>query len=145
MSSRKQFLWFVAACVIVVAQVTPKDVCRACENSCCASRRSGDGPPNAATGVEPTSQCPLCAAATNLRSRGNDGQPCHCQLKARHDQPLAVTRVTLPALDDGGLSSDVPVVSPSVPPALGASREYVSTMLAAPIRPPRILFGVWRN
>jgi hypothetical protein len=41
-------------------------------------------------------------------------------------------------------------IGPSVLPAiasqvLGVSREYLAASLAIPIRPPRILFGVWRN
>jgi hypothetical protein len=37
------------------------------------------------------------------------------------------------------------VVTIDVPRDLGVSREYVTAALAVPIRPPRILFGVWRN
>jgi hypothetical protein len=32
-----------------------------------------------------------------------------------------------------------------VPQSLGVSREYLAASLAVPIRPVRILFGVWRN
>jgi hypothetical protein len=35
-------------------------------------------------------------------------------------------------------------VLPTVPQVLGVSREYMAASLAMPIRPPRILFGVWR-
>jgi hypothetical protein len=35
--------------------------------------------------------------------------------------------------------------SPEAPHELGASREFVAASLAVPIRPVRILYGVWRN
>ncbi|MFM8892678.1 MAG: hypothetical protein ACKOTB_13850 [Planctomycetia bacterium] len=38
--------------------------------------------------------------------------------------------------------SVLPAIAPQV---LGVSREYLAASLAIPIRPPRILFGVWRN
>jgi hypothetical protein len=40
--------------------------------------------------------------------------------------------------DAAAIPGDAP---PIVPQVLGVSRAYV----AVPIRPPRILFGVWRN
>ncbi|MFM8802768.1 MAG: hypothetical protein ACKOK8_02460 [Planctomycetia bacterium] len=72
-------------------------------------------------------------------------RPCHCQLKARQHEPLSLSRSTLPAVADGAMaigSSVLPAIAPQV---LGVSREYLAASLAIPIRPPRILFGVWRN
>ena len=88
--------------------------------------------------------CPLCAAA-DLQQPESDQEPCHCQLNARHEQPLSLTRGSVTAVADDGLAVWLPAAQSDTPQALGVSREYLAASLAIPIRPPRILFGVWRN
>jgi hypothetical protein len=51
----------------------------------------------------------------------------------------------VPAGADGALPIGPAFLPPVAPLVLGVSREYLAASLAIPIRPPRILFGVWRN
>jgi len=127
----KQLVWALVALAIVVAQVTPRGVCRACDRPCCAA--------------DPVARCPLCGDGGLTRPLERPEQPCNCQLTARHEQPLALPSGSVPVLSVSD-AADAPVVSPPLPPqVLGVSREYLAASLSVPIRPPRILFGVWRN
>ncbi len=143
--SRQQFVWVLAVCVAVVAQATPQAVCLACDQPCCANRASRGGPTTTQSGVVPAGHCPLCAVAADLRLAETNERPCRCQINARNDQPLAPSRGILPAFADADSAAPQAAVPPRVPQVLGVSREYVAASLAVPIRPPRILFGVWRN
>ncbi len=109
------FGWVVAACAAVVAQAAPTPLCQSCDQPCCAVVQE------------------VCCH--------ND--PCQCQLEARDEQPLSHGPLT--ACADGAPALGLSTVLPHVPQVLGVSREYVAASLAVPIRPPRILFGVWRN
>lgn len=143
--SRKQLVWALAACAGVFAQFTPKALCQACDQPCCSSPADSHSPPDAAAAVEVAGRCPLCAAESGQQQPDTADRPCHCQLKARHEQPLSFSRSTVPSIADGALPIG-PAFLPSVTPhVLGVSREYLAASLAMPIRPPRILFGVWRN
>ncbi len=142
--SRTQLVWALAACAAVFAEFTPRALCQACDQPCCSSPADGHSPPTAAAAVEPAGGCPLCAAEPGERLPDTD-RPCHCQLKPRQHEPLSLSRTPLPAVADGAMA-----IGPSVLPAiasqvLGVSREYLAASLAIPIRPPRILFGVWPN
>lgn len=143
--NRNQLAWVVAACVAVVAQIAPKPLCYACDKPCCSSQTSGHDSQTSDCRTELASRCPLCATAADLRPGDTSERPCHCQLSARHDQPLSATRDTLSPWSDGSVVLGLPAVPPAVPHALGLSREYLAKLLGIPIRPPRILFGVWRN
>lgn len=138
--SRTQLVLALAACAAVFAQVTPRGLCQACDQPCCASRANAP-----ATATESTGGCPLCAAESGCPLTDASDRPCHCQLKARHNEPLALSRSTLPSLADGALTTGLLALPPVAPQVLGVSREYLAASLAIPIRPPRILFGVWRN
>jgi len=150
----KQLVWALVALATVVAQVTPQGVCRACDRPCCAAPMSvgsvGVGSGGFSTGgpgcdADPVARCPLCAAGITPRPLERPEQPCNCQLTARHEQPLALPSGSVPVLSVGD-AADATVVSPPLPPqVLGVSREYLAASLSVPIRPPRILFGVWRN
>ena len=142
--SRKQLVWALAACAAVFAQLPPRALCQACDQPCCSSLAEGHAPPAAAS-VEPSGTCPLCAAASGQRLPDTADPPCHCQLKARQHQPLALSRSTLPVVADGAMALAPSVLPAVAPQVLGVSREYLAASLAIPIRPPRILFGVWRN
>lgn len=143
-NSPKQFVWAVAACAAIVAQFAPDASCDACSRACCAVPGTS---PLAADPVTATSDgCPLCtAAAAGIRPAEPTEQPCHCQLDARHEQPLSPSRSVIRVLADGDAATGPTAAAPDVPQVLGASREYVAASLAVPIRPPRILFGVWRD
>ena len=143
--SRTQLVWALAACAAVFAQVTPRALCEACDQPCCASRANSHASRAAAAADESTGGCLRCAAEAGCPLPVTSDRPCHCQLKAPHDEPLAHSRSTLPSLADGALTTGLPALPPVAPQVLGVSREYLAASLAIPIRPPRILFGVWRN
>lgn len=143
---QNQRVWALVACAAVFAQLTPRAPCHACDQPCCASRANGHAPRAAAAAVESAGVCPLCAAESGRRLPDTSDRPCHCQLKARPNQPLAPpSRSSVPSLVDGALTIGLPALPPVAPQVLGVSREYLAALLAIPIRPPRILFGVWRN
>lgn len=150
-SSRK-FIWLVAACAAFVAQVVPQAFCDACDRGCCTVEAADCGPTvnvdsDGAAG-HLTDGCPLCAAASeechNDAAGVTSGVPCRCQLTPSQDQPLTANQppphrehVThLAILETGSLH---------VPHSVGRSREYAEASRAIPVRPTRILFGVWRN
>jgi hypothetical protein len=127
----KQLVWALVACATVVAQVTPQGVCRACDRPCCD--------------VDPSEGCPLCVAEIAPRPLERPDQPCNCHLTARHEQPLAVSSGSVPMVSAGDATVAPGAIPPLPPQVLGVSREYLAASLTVPIRPPRILFGVWRN
>jgi len=117
-------VWLVVAAVSLVAQVAPQAWSGDCDRGCCAA--------------EVHECCTACPAETA-------DPPCRCRLDARQDQPVSVLRSTSPQLD---LLDQVALADwafTQAPHALGVSREYVAASLAVPIRPTRILYGVWRN
>lgn len=139
----KHLAWVVAACVAVCAQAVPRSLCLACDQPCCAERAAGRIA--APTASEPVGGCPRCAAATVDRPAEPNERPCRCALEARHDEQFATSRSTLVTVAGGENAAALPTAPPIVPQVLGVSREYLAASLAVPIRPPRILFGVWRN
>lgn len=83
------------------------------------------------------------AAATG--GTGTADEPCRCRLEPRQDRPLPGPKDALPRFV-GGQAAAVPGTALAPPPAtIDASREYLAASLSVPIRPARILFGVWRN
>ncbi len=140
----KKLVWVVAAYAALVAQAAPEVSCRSCDQPCCADRPGGDGAV-ATNAPEATgrSTCQRCAAARPPAEASQ--QPCRCQLHARHEQPLSPARSAVAAHAGGDAAAIPGDAPPIVPQVLGVSREYVAASLAVPIRPPRILFGVWRN
>lgn len=140
----KQIVWVLAACAALIVQAAPNAFCRACNHACCAGGTTGHGWPSTVSAEELAGGCPLCAAAGLRQAESND-EPCHCQLNARHEQPLSLSRGSVKAAADAGPALWLPAAQSDAPQALGVSREYLAASLAIPIRPPRILFGVWRN
>lgn len=117
-------VWLVVACATLFAQVVPQVWSGDCDRGCCVA--------------EVHACCPACPAETAE-------PPCHCRLDARQDQPLSVDRGTSPGQDLLGRGVITDSTSLEAPHALGVSREYVAASLAMPIRPMRILYGVWQN
>lgn len=142
--SHKQLVLAFVACAAILAQIAPQALCRACDQPCCADLAGDRGPAPQDSSCQPADTCPLCAAAANLRLVETTEQPCHCQLTARHEQPLSLSRSAAPVLSAGHAALSPVAIPPRVPQVLGVSQEYVAASLAMPIRPPRILFGVWR-
>ena len=117
-------LWIVMACVALAAQVVPQAAGEGCDRGCCAA--------------EPGGCCAACPAEPSA-------PPCHCRLEARQDQPLVVSKGSTLDRDLLGQVAAVESASLEAPHALGVSREYAAASLSVPIRPVRILYGVWRN
>ena len=63
----------------------------------------------------------------------------------KQDRPLAPSPGASPAPVAAHSQAAWWAAPPAAPPTLGVSREYAADLMAVPIRPPRILFGVWRN
>ena len=118
----KQSVWLVVACGAFAAQVMPLAWSGEC--GCCTA--------------ESHACCEHCPAEPTA-------PPCHCRLDVRHHQPLSVPRGTSPGPDPFGQVATGDWAALEAPPALGVSREYVAASLAVPIRPVRILYGVWRD
>lgn len=120
--------WLAVAVAALVAQAAPRAWSGDCDRGCCAAVDRGC--------------CADCPSET-------PDSPCRCLLEANPDQPLADRtgsdrRVSATDHDLIGQGvADSTVLEP--PPALGVSREYLAASLAVPIRPVRILLGIWRN
>lgn len=117
-------VWIVMACVAFAAQVVPQIWGGDCDRGCCEA--------------ESGCCCSACPASP-------PAPPCHCQLDARQDLPLAVSSRSTPDRDQFEQRSLGESASLEAPHGLGVSREYAAASLSVPIRPVRILYGVWRN
>jgi hypothetical protein len=143
--STKQVVWLLAACATLAAQVAPAAFSRPCDRPCCASEARGCHPAADDSQARPAGGCPLCAATAATCPTNTAEQPCRCHLNARQDQPVSSPRGTTPRLDRADQNAVAVTDHSDAPLALGVSREYVATSLSVPIRPVRILCGVWRN
>ena len=143
--SPKHVVWLLAACATLATQVAPRAFSRPCDQPCCASEARGCRPAAVESEAHPAGGCPLCAAATATCPTDTADQPCRCHLTARQDQPVSSPRGTTPRLDRADQNAVAVTDHPDAPLALGVSREYLATSLSVPIRPVRILCGVWRN
>lgn len=117
-------IWLVMACLAVVTPVVPQAWGEDCDRGCCVAESGGC--------------CSACPAES-------PEPPCHCQLEARQDQPLSGSKDRSPQSDllTGVAMADS--VALKAPRELGVSRDYLAASLSVPIRPIRILCGVWRN
>ena len=143
---RQQVVWILAACAALAAQVAPRAFCGGCDQPCCASHERDGCAATAETAALSAGGCPLCAVAVVPSPCNDADQPCRCQLDARPAQPIsAASGSSFPSFDP----ADQAVVSvadrPDVPVVAGVSREFLAAVRASPIRPARILYGVWLN
>ncbi len=118
---RQKTIWLVLACAAFVGQAFSHACSEDCGRDCC---------------VAPAT----CCQATT------DASPCSCQLEAKQDQTLAVHEVRSSQRDDlpvWGEVADATALKASR--ELAASRSYAVAAQSIPIRPVRILYGVWRN
>jgi hypothetical protein len=118
-SGQKQLAWVVAAWATLVAPAIPQ----ACECPC----------------VEPADACGRSCCGPE-----SPAETCCCQLDGGQPEALLPERVAPPSVDTHHQSVSL-AAARTVPQVLGVSREYVAASLAVPIRPVRILFGVWRD
>jgi hypothetical protein len=119
-----KYVWPAVASAALVAQAVFPVWSGDCRPGCCVAEVPGC--------------CTSCPAETAK-------PPCHCRLDARQDQAVSVERGASSGRDSLGRGVVVDATSMAAPHALGVSREYVAASLAVPIRPVRILRGVWRN
>jgi len=134
---------FLIACAAVIGQFIPASAVWACGKSCCSVSVSRSCCQRLLSAEQdPDSQCPLCRPQSTEQK---PAPPCHCHLKARHDS--ATTAEGRAALDLQ--APDLFAVVRVSDDTEGASAELMRLALAAgaiiPYRPPRIVFGVWRN
>lgn len=134
---RNQFVWLVAACAALAAQAAPQTFCRGCDRPCCGSAAA------VLPGAPASGGCPLCAAAADRCPTEAANPPCRCQLDARQDEPMASSRGPALSIDQVAHAFPSAATLSATAQGLGVSREYLAASLAVPIRPPRILFGVW--
>ena len=149
--------WLVApvmAWAAFVAQVVPQAWGGDCDRGCCAAQSSdccavAVGSPLSTSRVAPAEAetgCPLCAATSGRGLTPIDDFPCHCQLDAKQDPSFAVQGARPSQPDDLPVWGEVvDSTSPGASHGLDASRTYALASLSIPIRPVRILYGVWRN
>lgn|GEM_PF-1288926 len=137
--------WFAAVCLALLAQAVPKAVCGTCVQRCCGGTETESSASSAGIRDDIAGACPHCAAADDHCPTGTDEQPCRCQLSSRPGQPIASPRGFFPTFDGGAPGAVARDAASLAPPVLAASREYLAAALAVPIRPARILLGVWRN
>jgi hypothetical protein len=104
------------------------------ETSCCASILSGE--PDAC------SPCPLCGPQ---RCEEVPSPPCHCQLQTRHDSAATAEGRTVRDLRQSDAVCHVLAVEDSSPSSGELNRVVLAASQTIPYRPPRIVFGVWRN
>jgi hypothetical protein len=124
-------------------QFIPASAVWACGKTCCSASASQSCCKNfPSTEQDLDSACPLCATQ---RTDQRHAPPCHCHLKARHNS--ATTAKGRAALDLQ--AQDQAAVVRLTDDSAGASAELTRLALAAgdtiPYRPPRIVYGVWRN
>jgi hypothetical protein len=140
---RLNLVRFLVACAAVIGQFIPASAVWACGKSCCsASAQQSCCQRMLSTEQDPDSGSPLCKPQP---AEQKSTPPCHCHLKARHDSATKFEgRVAL----DLQHPDHFAVVRASDDSA-EASAELTRLALAAgetiPYRPPRIVFGVWRN
>ena len=134
---------FVIACAAVMGQFIPAPTVWACGKPCCSVSASQSCCQRILlTERDVDTQCPLCRPQPTEQS---SRPPCHCHLKARHDSATKVEGSA--ALDLQHPDHFVVVRVPD--DSEESSGELTRLALAAgeiiPYRPPRIVFGVWRN
>jgi len=127
----------------VIGQFIPASAVWACGKSCCSASANQSCCQRILSAEQDfDSQCPLCRPQP---AEQKSTPPCHCHLKARHE---SATKVEGRAALDLQHPDHFAVVRVSDDSA-EASAELTRLALAAgetiPYRPPRIVYGVWRN
>ena len=142
-SHRLHFGRFLIACAAVIGQFIPASAVWACGKSCCSAQSSETCCQRIQTTEQaPDSGCPLCRPRpTEQRST----PPCHCHLKARHDSATKVEGCAALDLQCPDHFAIVQVSDESAESSAELTRLALAAGETIPHRPPRILYGVWRN
>ena len=141
--TRHNFGRLLIAFAAVIGQFIPASAVWACGKSCCSASASQSCCQRIlSTEQDLDSQCPLCRPQP---AEQKSTPPCHCHLTARHESATMV---------EGRAAFDLQhpdhfAVARVSDDSAEASAELMRLALAAgesiPYRPPRIVFGVWRN
>jgi len=133
----------IVACAAVVAQCIPASSVWACGQSCC-SRAANRACCTRSMSAEQDSSppCPLCGPTQPEQAPAS---PCHCHLKARHDQATPTEWRSGLDLEHPDHVAVVRVVDDSAAAAAELTRLALAAGRTIPQRPPRIMLGVWRN
>jgi len=144
MPGNRHFGRFLVAFVAVVGQFIPASAVWACGESCCSASASQPCCKSVLSNEQDAAspQCPLCRAE---RTDPRPAPPCHCHLKARHE--AATTAHGRAELDLQGSQhfEFVRIGDDSAEPSAELMRLALAVGDTIPYRPPRIVFGVWRN
>lgn len=133
---------FLIAFAAVIGQFVPASATWACGESCC----SGSASQSCCTQVGPAeqdldSECLLCSP----QPVEGCAPPCYCHQKARHDSATRVEACRPLDLQQPDQFAVVRVCDDSAEPSAELMRLVLAAGEIIPYRPPRILFGVWRN
>ena len=148
------FVRLALASAALVAQVSVPALGRDCERACAATVAHECC---SAAVASAAACCPHDAGTAVVESGGgcyNDGdhagnpggtsdEPCRCRLEPRQEDSLPGQKQASPRLSGAAALPGTALVPP--PATTDVSREYLAASLSIPIRPARILFGVWRN
>ena len=141
--TRLQLGRFLVACAAVIGQFIPTSAVWACGKSCCsASATQSCCQGILSTEQAPDSGCPLCRPRP-IEQRS--APPCHCHLKARHDSATKVEGYAPLDLQYPDHFAVVQVSDESAESSAGLTRLALAAGATIPYRPPRIVYGVWRN
>jgi len=138
-------VWLLMMCAAFVAQVIPQAWSGDCDRGCCAAAESSCCTATREAPAKADAGCPLCAVSKADSHRDASESPCNCQLDARQEQPLSGHGSRSPQRDDLFAWVAVDAGSLEALHGLGASRTSVAASRSVPIRPVRILYGVWRT
>jgi hypothetical protein len=142
-STRSRTVRYIVACAAVAGQFLAAIDARACERSCGAAvAMPACCPLGFSSDRDIAPECPLCTA----EEVGQDPvKPCRCDLESRDD--AAMPAKARSAVDHRQPARDVgPGMLAVAEQASGAAmRQAVAEGATIPRRPPRIVFGVWRN
>jgi hypothetical protein len=134
---------FLIACVAVIGQFIPASAVWACGKSCCsASASQSCCQRTLSTEQDPDLGCPLCRPQ---RTEQKSPPPCHCHLKARHDSATKVAGRAALDLQHLDHFAVVRVSNDSEETSAELTRLALAAGETIPYRPPRIMYGVWRN
>lgn len=141
--SRRWIAWVVLA-ALFAGQVVAHARCDVCVRlGCHATGGSCCGPGREAAADAAT--CPLCRAAADGGNGTTDAAPCRCLWEPLDDQPLTDARAGGVTLDPVGAAAVLTSSAAVDATSIEASDPRSARPWDVRQRPPRILYGVWRN
>lgn len=133
----------LVAFAAVAGQFIPASAVWQCGKSCCSASAS-ESCCQRILSTEPDldSQCPLCRPQP---AEQKSTPPCHCHLKARHESATKVEGRAALDLQHPDHFAVVRLSDDSAESSAKLMRSVLAAVETIPYRPPRIVFGVWRN